>query len=107
MNDCLGEPSYVTERNASELVFIVIRGKGPICMTLPTVVQNNYKEARVNKVQVKGPIYEAEGKAKEVAGQVIGNKGLEQEGTIQNSRGKIHAAYGDLKKDIKKIIGNR
>ena len=58
----------------------------------------------MNEDQMKGRIDQAKGKAKEVAGQVIGNKGLEQKGTIQNSRGKIQAGYGDLKKDMKKII---
>ena len=89
------------------MVLIVTSGKRLLCTTLQTVVQNSYGEARMNGDQVKGRIDEAKGKARVVAGQVIGNKRLEQKGTIQNYRGTRRAAYGDLKKNIKKIIGSR
>lgn len=52
----------------------------------------------MNKDQVKGRIKEAKGKAKEIAGKVVGNKDLEQEGKIENADGKVQAGYGDLRK---------
>ncbi len=56
----------------------------------------------MNKDQVKGRVKEAEGKVKEVTGKVIGNKDLEQKGTIEKTVGKVQADYGDLKRDITK-----
>jgi uncharacterized protein YjbJ (UPF0337 family) len=56
----------------------------------------------MNKDQVKGRIAETEGKVKEVAGKVTGNKDLEIKGKIQNVGGKIQAGTGDLKNEIKK-----
>jgi len=56
----------------------------------------------MNKDQVKGRIAEAEGKVKEVAGKVTGNKDLEMKGKIKNIGGKIQAGSGDLKNEIKK-----
>ena len=58
----------------------------------------------MNKDQVKGRIKEAKGKAKEIAGKVVGNKDLEQKGKIENADGKIQAGYGDLREDIKDAI---
>ena len=58
----------------------------------------------MNKDQVKGRIEEAKGKVKEIAGNVAGNKKLEQEGKTQNISGKIQAGLGDLKEDIKDAI---
>lgn len=58
----------------------------------------------MNKDQVKGHIEEAKGKVKEVAGKLVGNKELEQEGIIQNAAGQVESAYGDLKQSIKKVV---
>jgi len=55
----------------------------------------------MNKDQVKGRIEEVKGKAKVVAGKVVGNKDLEQKGKSEIFFGKVQAGYGDLKKDIK------
>lgn len=55
----------------------------------------------MNKDQAKGRIEEAKGKAKEVAGNLVGNDELELKGKIQKSGGKIQATYGDLKEDLK------
>jgi len=55
----------------------------------------------MNKDQVKGRFEEAKGKAKEVTGKVVGNDNLELKGKIQKSDGKVLAAYGDLKQDVK------
>ena len=58
----------------------------------------------MNKDQVKGRINETKGKAKKVAGKVLGDKDLELEGRVQSSIGSVQAGYGDLKEDIKKAI---
>ena len=56
----------------------------------------------MNNDQVKGRIKEAEGKTKQVAGKVVGNKSLEEKGNVQKAVGKVQAGYGDLKNDLKK-----
>ena len=58
----------------------------------------------MNKDQVKGHIEEAKGKVKKVAGKLVGNKELEQEGVIQNAAGQVESAYGNLKQNIKKAV---
>ena len=55
----------------------------------------------MNKDQVKGRIEEVKGKAKVVAGKVVGNQDLEQKGKSEIFFGKVQAGYGDLKSDIK------
>jgi len=47
---------------------------------------------------------EAKGAVKEIAGKLVGNEDLEQEGTIQKAAGKVESAYGNLKEDIKKVV---
>ena len=44
----------------------------------------------MNKDQVKGHIDEAKGAVKEIAGKLVGNEDLEQEGTIQEAMGLTH-----------------
>ncbi|MEO8738783.1 MAG: CsbD family protein [Casimicrobiaceae bacterium] len=56
----------------------------------------------MNKDQVKGRVEEAKGKAKEVAGKVVGNKKLEVEGDANQVAGKVQKTYGDAKADAKK-----
>lgn len=56
----------------------------------------------MNKDQVEGRVEEVKGKVKEVAGKVVGNSELELKGVIQKNSGKIQAAFGDAKDDIKK-----
>ena len=55
----------------------------------------------VNKDQIKGRLKEAQGKANEVAGQIVGNTTLEQKGKVQVVVGKVQAGFGDLKEDVK------
>lgn len=55
----------------------------------------------MNKHQVKGRLKEAKGKVKQVTGRAVGNKELEQKGSIEKAGGKIQAGYGDLKEDLK------
>jgi uncharacterized protein YjbJ (UPF0337 family) len=56
----------------------------------------------MNKDQVKGRITKVEGKVKDVAGKVIGNKTLEQKGSLEKTVGQIQADHGDRKHDSKK-----
>ena len=56
----------------------------------------------MNHDQVKGRVKETAGKAKEVAGHVVGDKKLEEKGKMQKVLGKVQAGYGDLKHDLKK-----
>ncbi|WP_295585230.1 CsbD family protein [uncultured Lamprocystis sp.] len=55
----------------------------------------------MNKEQVKGRVEQAKGKAKEVTGHAVGNKDLERKGKNQKNSGKVGAALGDLKEDLK------
>jgi uncharacterized protein YjbJ (UPF0337 family) len=55
------------------------------------------KEIVMNKDRVKGRIKEAEGKVKEVTGNIVGNKRLEEKGKLQKAVGKVQAGYGDLR----------
>ena len=55
----------------------------------------------MNKTQVKGRINVAEGKIKEVAGKLVGDKSLETKGKVQKAAGKIQGAVGDLAADLK------
>jgi uncharacterized protein YjbJ (UPF0337 family) len=70
----------------------------------PGHIKNRCQESIMNKDQVKGRFEEAKGKVKEIAGNLVGNEDLEQEGQIQNAKGKVQAGYGDLKEDIKDAI---
>jgi uncharacterized protein YjbJ (UPF0337 family) len=56
----------------------------------------------MNKDQVKGRAEEAKGKAKEVAGNILGDDEMELEGNLEKNVGKVKAGFGDLKEDIKK-----
>jgi uncharacterized protein YjbJ (UPF0337 family) len=51
----------------------------------------------MNKEHVKGAIDNIEGKTKEVAGHVIGNKKLEVEGKLDQAKGAVHNVAGDAK----------
>jgi uncharacterized protein YjbJ (UPF0337 family) len=70
----------------------------------PGHIKTRCQESIMNKDQVKGRIEEAKGKGKKIAGNLVGNESLEQEGKIQNAKGKVQAGYGDLKEDIKDAI---
>ncbi|WP_295391210.1 CsbD family protein [uncultured Thiodictyon sp.] len=58
----------------------------------------------MNKHQVKGRYEEAKGKVKEVAGHAVGNKEVELKGNAQKNAGKMDAAVGDLKEDVKNSV---
>jgi len=55
----------------------------------------------MNKDQSNGRIAEVTGKVKEVAGKIVGNKEMEIKGTLQNTKGKVQAAIGDAKENLK------
>jgi uncharacterized protein YjbJ (UPF0337 family) len=55
----------------------------------------------VKKEQIKGRVKEAEGKAKEVAGKMVGNDKLELKGKVQRALGQAQARFGDFKADMK------
>ncbi len=57
----------------------------------------------INKDQVKGRVKEAEGKIKEISGELVGNETLKAKGRIQKNLGKAQARYGDIKQDVKDI----
>lgn len=54
-----------------------------------------------NKDQVEGRGKTAQGKVKEAAGKLVGNRRLETEGKVDQAGGKIQSKYGDVKKDLK------
>jgi uncharacterized protein YjbJ (UPF0337 family) len=58
----------------------------------------------MNKDQVKGRAKEVKGAIKETTGKAVGNKDMENEGSVEKSTGKVQAGYGDLKRDINKNI---
>ena len=58
----------------------------------------------MNKDQVAGREKQVEGKLKEAAGKIVGNKELEAKGKIKNQVGKAQAGFGDIKADIKKTV---
>ena len=66
------------------------------------VKPNTHEELIMNKDQVKGRVKQAEGKLKEVAGKVVGNRPMESEGKTEKAAGKIQSAYGDLKSAVDK-----
>ena len=55
----------------------------------------------MNKHQVEGRVDQATGKAKEVAGRVVGNEKLESEGMADQVKGKTEAGFGDAKENVK------
>lgn len=59
----------------------------------------------MNKDQAKGRIKEAQGKAKEITGKLIGDKTLEFKGKLERAGGKGQGLYGDVKANLKKSSG--
>jgi uncharacterized protein YjbJ (UPF0337 family) len=51
----------------------------------------------MDKEHVKGVADDAKGKVKEAAGHVFGDKKLEQEGKLDQVKGAVHTAAGNLK----------
>lgn len=51
----------------------------------------------MNSEHVKGAAEKGEGKIKEAAGHVTGDKKLESEGKVDQVKGAVHGAIGDVK----------
>jgi uncharacterized protein YjbJ (UPF0337 family) len=62
---------------------------------------------RVNKDQVKGRIKTLEGKVKETAGKVVGNRKLLLKGRVQGIVGAAQATLGDVKQAVKNTLKKR
>lgn len=56
----------------------------------------------MSKDKAKGLAKQAEGKAKEVAGVVSGNRKLEAEGKLKQAEGKGQETVGDVKEEVSK-----
>jgi len=63
-----------------------------------------FKETVMNKDQFKGTAKEVKGKIKEVTGKIVGNKTLEEKGTVEKATGIAQRGFGDAKEDIDKGI---
>lgn len=61
----------------------------------------------MNKDQTTGRANQVKGKVKEIAGDIVGNKELEVKGKIQNTGGKVQAAFGDAKEDVKDAVKSK
>jgi uncharacterized protein YjbJ (UPF0337 family) len=74
----------------------------PIGLAIPvSLLQVSKGKIIMNKDQVEGRVDQAKGKAKEVAGRVVGNEKLESEGLADQAKGKVQTTYGDTKEDVK------
>ncbi|MEO7028618.1 MAG: CsbD family protein [Acidobacteriaceae bacterium] len=58
----------------------------------------------MNNEHVKGAAEKGEGKIKEAAGQVTGNKKLENEGKADQVKGAVHNKAGDAKDAVKQTF---
>jgi uncharacterized protein YjbJ (UPF0337 family) len=67
----------------------------------PAGIRFKERAMKLNKDQVKGLVNETEGKIKEAAGKLVGNKKLEAKGKAQKTLGKAQAKYGDVKQHVK------
>jgi uncharacterized protein YjbJ (UPF0337 family) len=61
----------------------------------------------MNNENVKGAAEKAGGKVKEVAGRVTGDRKLENEGNIDQAKGAVHSAVGNVKDSVKKAFPGR
>jgi len=60
----------------------------------------------VNKHQVKGRIKKLQGKGKEIAGRIVGNRKLRVKGKVQGIVGAAQAKFGDVKQVVKDSLKN-
>ncbi len=58
----------------------------------------------MNSEHVKGAAEKGEGKVKEAAGHVTGNKDLENEGKVDQVKGAVHNAAGNAKDAVKQTF---
>jgi uncharacterized protein YjbJ (UPF0337 family) len=48
--------------------------------------------------KIEGDMHKAKGKIKEKAGQILGDREMEDEGTAENAKGKLRKKIGEIKK---------
>ena len=58
----------------------------------------------MNNEHVKGAAEKGEGKVKEAVGHVTGDRKLENEGKVDQVKGAVHSAAGDVKDAAKKTF---
>lgn len=58
-------------------------------------------KSKMNKDQVEGRVDQAKGKAKEVAGRIVGNDKLQAEGLGEQAKGKVQSVFGNAREDAK------
>jgi uncharacterized protein YjbJ (UPF0337 family) len=58
----------------------------------------------MNNEHVKGAAEKVEGKIKEVAGHITGDKSLENQGKVDQIKGAVHSAVGDAKDSAKEAF---
>ncbi len=61
----------------------------------------------MNNEHVKGAVEKGEGKIKEAAGYITGDRKLENEGKIDQVKGTVHSAVGDAKDSVKETFQKR
>jgi len=58
----------------------------------------------MNNEHVKGAVEKGEGKIKEVVGRFTGDRKLETEGKVDQVKGAVHTAVGDVKDAVKDTV---
>jgi uncharacterized protein YjbJ (UPF0337 family) len=61
----------------------------------------------MNNEHVKGAVEKGEGKIKEAAGRITGDRKLETEGKLDQVKGAVHSAVGNAKDSIKDTFQRR
>jgi uncharacterized protein YjbJ (UPF0337 family) len=61
----------------------------------------------MNNEHVKGAVEKGEGKIKEAAGRITGDRKLETEGKVDQLKGAVHSAVGNAKDSIKDTFQRR
>lgn len=61
----------------------------------------------MNNEHAKGAVEKGEGKIKEAAGHITGDRKLENEGKVDQVKGAVHSAVGDAKDSVKETFQRR
>lgn len=57
----------------------------------------------MNKKQIKGRVKAVQGRIKEAAGKLVGNKAMERKGTAEKNAADKKVLYEDLKQDVRNL----
>ena len=57
----------------------------------------------MNKKQIKGRVRAVQGRIKEAAGKLVGDRALEKKGAAEKSTADKKVLYEDLKEDVRKL----